>query len=385
MENSGVVVGRGWVLASLALLGGNRSGAAQLPATWQVTARPSVTIGAEGNERTEFLRIGRVLRLPNGEIAVPNGATNQIRIFDGTGRYLRTIGRAGAGPGEFRYLDLVGRAGDTLLIADFGIARLTLFLASGKLVRTIPITARDAAGRFYVIGRLRDGRWAVQTASTPNIYGPQRTYRDTVRVGVIEPDASGTVTWLGEFPGTTFFVHNPAGGPHGDVVGIVPLAPRSVSVVSGDEVLVGDPGGNVIGAYSSAGMVLRLIRPPLEALPLTDRRIAQLLKRELDRNRSERSRPYLTALHSRAVLGQTLPAFRSVVPSGDGSIWVETFPTDAEAPAAWLVLDPAGKPRAAVLVPAGFRITEVGPSYFLGVHTDADGLETVRQYQLARR
>lgn len=245
-----------------------------LPA-WRLSARPTLAIGGEGNPRTEFLRVGTVLRLANGDIVVPNAGTSQVRIFDRAGRYLRALGRSGSGPGEFANLNLVGRAGDTLLIADYTAARITLFLASGPLVRTIPITARDPQGRFSVLGRLRDGRWAVRTASTPNIYGPQRTYRDTVRVGVIAPDASGTVTWLGEFPGTTFFVHNPTRGPHGDAVGIVPLAPRSHSVVAGDEILVGDPGSNVIGAYSSAGTVLRLITLPLSAKPLTDERIAR--------------------------------------------------------------------------------------------------------------
>jgi len=268
------------------------------------------------------------------------------------------------------------------MVADLVTARITLFLATGGLVRTFPITARDPRGSFFVVGRLRDGRWAVKTASTPTIYGPQRTYRDTARVGVIAPDASGTVTWLGEFPGTTFFVHNPDGGPHGDVVGIVPLAPLSTSVVSGDEILVGDPGGNVIGAYSSAGTVLRLITLPLDAKPLTDERIARLRRRALEQNPSERSRPYLTALHSRSVMGQSLPAFSEVLPAPDGSLWVQEGAVDSEEPATWLVLDPAGKPKASLQSPAGFRITEVGPSYVVGVHTDADGVETVRLYQL---
>lgn len=355
-----------------------------LPA-WRLSVRPTLAIGGEGNPRTEFLRVGTVLRLANGDIVVPNAGTSQVRIFDRTGRYLRALGRSGSGPGEFANLNLVGRAGDTLLIADYTAARITLFLASGPLVRTIPITARDPQGRFSVLGRLRDGRWAVRSASTPNIYGPQRTYRDTVRVGVIAPDASGTVTWLGEFPGTTFFVHNPTRGPHGDAVGIVPLAPRSLSVVAGDEILVGDPGSNVIGAYSSAGTVLRLITLPLSAKPLTDERIARVRRRALAGNPSERARPYLTALHSRSAMGTTLPVFGDMVPAPDAWLWVQQGSADADEPSTWLVLDPAGKPKAAVVAPAGFRITEVGPGYVLGVHTDADGVETVRVYQIASR
>jgi hypothetical protein len=370
------------ITVSLVFLSAPGPAAAQdAPATWRLSPRPTLTIGSEGNPRTEFLRIGTVMRLPGGEILVPNRATSEIRVFDRAGRYLRAIGRAGAGPGEFQNLDLVGRAGDTLLIADVN-SRITLFLVSGRLVRTIPITARDPVGRFYVAGRLGDGRWAVVAGSTPNIYGPQRTYRDTARVGVIAPDATGTVTWLGEFPGMTFFVHNPDGGPHGDVVGVVPLAPTAVSAIYGDEILIGDTGDNVIGAYSSAGTVLRLITLPLEAKPLTDERIARLRRRAVAQNPSERSRPYLTALHARSVMGKALPVFSEIVPAPDGSLWVLAGAVDSDEPATWLVLDPAGKPKASLQSPAGLRITEVGASYVLGVHTDADGVETVRMYQL---
>ena len=378
-----MVVSRRALLAALTLLAVPRAGVAQAPpATWRLSAAPSVTIGREGDRRTEFLRIGMVLRLAGGEIAVANGASNEIRIFDRAGRYLRALGRTGAGPGEFRSLSLLGRSGDTLFIADAVNARITLLLAGGTLARTIPITARDSAARFSVVGRLRSGRWAVVTLSTPNIYGPERTYRDTARVGVIAPDASGPVTWMGEFPGMTFFVHNPSNASHGDVVGPAPLGPTSVSAVVGDEVLIGDTGGNTLGVYSTAGAVLRLIQLPLESRPLEDQEILRLRNQALDRNPSERARPYLTALYSRAAMGRTLPVFKSVVPTADGSLWVQPFPAGSEA-VTWLVLDAAGGPRASVRVPEGFEIREVGPDYVAGVHTDGDGVETVRVYRLA--
>jgi hypothetical protein len=375
-----------WLLASLVGLLAHRQVAAQgPPARWQLSARPSVTIGRRGDRHTDFLRIGKVLRLPGGEIAVPNGASNEIRIFDRAGRYLRALGRGGAGPGEFKSLSLLGRSGDTLFIWDGTSSRITQFLAGGTLVKTIPVTARDSIGRFFVVGRFRDGRWAVRTTSSPSLYGPERTYRDTSRVGVIGSVASGPVTWLGEFPGTTFFVYNPGGGPQGDVAAAVPLGPMALSALSGDEVLIGDTGGNVIGAYLSAATVLRLIELPLEALPLADDRIARLLQQALKKNPSQRARSYLTALYSRTVLGGTLPVFSDMVPAPDGWLWVQQGAADSEESSPWLILDSSGAPKASLLTPPGFRITEVGPSYVLGVHTDADGVETVRLYQLTSR
>jgi len=42
-----------------------------------------------------------ITRLSNGDVAVASIGTNDIRIFASSGRYVRTVGRAGRGPGEF--------------------------------------------------------------------------------------------------------------------------------------------------------------------------------------------------------------------------------------------------------------------------------------------
>lgn len=359
-----------------------RPAAAQdAPVRWHLSARPSVVIGGSDNPHTRFLRVGTVLRQPGGEIVVLNGGTGELRIFDRTGRYLRTLGRAGTGPGEFRTPRLVGHAGDTLFIADRGNARITELLTDGTLARIIPIAPADAATGLTVLGRFSDGRWAVVSGSSPSLNGPQRTYRDTAQVGILAPDATGGALWIGSFPGQTVFVFNPANAPHGEVAGAVPVGPGWVSAVSSNEILIGDTGTNVIGAYSSAGAVLRLIAVPLGLVPLTDEMIARWRQRAIAANSNERARPYLDALYSRAVLGASLPVLGSVVVAGDGSLWVEPYRPDPAEPSAWLVLDTAGKPRASVTVPAGFRITEAGPGYVVGVHTDAGGVETVRLYQ----
>lgn len=359
-----------------------------VPAQWHLAARPTVTIGGEGNSHTEFLRVGRAMRLPGGQIVVSNGGTSEIRIFDKSGAFLRSIGRRGAGPGEFRDPHLLDSAGDTLFIEDNPTRRITLVRVDGTLLKTIPIPGRDPAGAFIVDGRLRNGRWLVSTVRSPNIYGPERTYRDSARIGTLAPNASGDVVWLTVVPGMTFFVHNPTNAAHGDIVGVVPLAPKAVSVVSGDEVIIGNTGDNVIGSYADTGAVLHLITLPLTALPLTDAKIAQARKLAVDQNPSERSRPWLNALYSRGVMGRSLPVFFDLVPGPESSLWVQAGPTDPATAALWLVLDlrdPEGKPRATLSSPPGFRITEVGADYVLGVHTDADGVETVQLYSLGRR
>ncbi len=107
---------------------GVRSPVAAQPAIWRLSASPALTIDETGGPQGEFLRISGLARLASGGIAVANGATAEIRLFTGTGGYLRTLGRRGGGPGEFRAISWMGVSGDTILVADRTGARITRYL-----------------------------------------------------------------------------------------------------------------------------------------------------------------------------------------------------------------------------------------------------------------
>jgi hypothetical protein len=81
---------------------------------WDV--REHVTIGVEAGDPTaEFGRIAGVVKLPDGSIAVADGGNAEVRIFAADGTYQRTVGRRGAGPGEFSSLTRLVVSGDTLI------------------------------------------------------------------------------------------------------------------------------------------------------------------------------------------------------------------------------------------------------------------------------
>src|SRR5215204_2076344 len=97
---------------------------AHAQATWTLSAQPTVSIGNDGTPATEFSRIEQVMRLSGGRTAVVNAATNDIRIFGARGEHLKTFGRTGAGPGEFRALMFAGRSGDTAFLYDRSLKRI---------------------------------------------------------------------------------------------------------------------------------------------------------------------------------------------------------------------------------------------------------------------
>ncbi len=86
-----------------------------------------------------FGQIGALLSDSKGRIYVLDIMSQEIRVFDSDGSWSHTIGRKGAGPGEFR--GATGMAlgqGDTLWVVDPTMDRYSAFTAEGRLVGTYP-------------------------------------------------------------------------------------------------------------------------------------------------------------------------------------------------------------------------------------------------------
>src|SRR5262245_59126486 len=68
---------------------------------------PIAAIGeTDGAPEYLFSRLGGV-QLRDDRIVVADNGSAQLRFYDGRGRFLKSIGRRGGGPGEFGWLELV--------------------------------------------------------------------------------------------------------------------------------------------------------------------------------------------------------------------------------------------------------------------------------------
>ena len=80
-----------------------------------------------------------ILLLPDGRVYASDQSPVRIQQFDAQGRFVRTIGREGDGPGEYRQPSLAGRHG-RLLVQDPQQQRLSLFTEDGRFLRSFPST-----------------------------------------------------------------------------------------------------------------------------------------------------------------------------------------------------------------------------------------------------
>ena len=105
---------------------------------WEVSSEPLLTIGiADGDSSYQFFQASAGLRLEDGTIVVANTGTNELRFYDADGRFLRTVGRLGGGPGEFQGLTSVYSLNrDTLTTLDRAMRR-SYFDSEGRLLGSI--------------------------------------------------------------------------------------------------------------------------------------------------------------------------------------------------------------------------------------------------------
>jgi hypothetical protein len=105
----------------------------------------------EGEEYENFAGITDVAFDGAGNLYVLDATAYRVIVFDPAGRYLRTIGRQGDGPGEFGFPSaLAVLPNGELVVNDAARSNLQIFGPDGTFRRTVMV---DELGR--VVGRMR--------------------------------------------------------------------------------------------------------------------------------------------------------------------------------------------------------------------------------------
>lgn len=107
----------------------SRSSVERLP-EWRI--EELVRIGSLDRPEQALVDVGEVRIGPDGLLYVTQLRDGQIPVYGLDGSLIRTIGRKGEGPGEFRWLVGVGLLGDTLYAMDWAFPRVSLFDLEGR-------------------------------------------------------------------------------------------------------------------------------------------------------------------------------------------------------------------------------------------------------------
>ena len=270
----------------------------------------SVSMGDAG----VFGRINSVVLDAVGQVYVADGLALEIRVFDTAGRSVRSFGRSGQGPGEFRELYSLAFMGDSLLALDARNARITVWSRAGAPIGTWPWLPLSGPSRFvrfystgpreaYVLGfrqqqRPRESVFLRLTANGPT---------DTVSYRAPEGLPTTMLAYPRRDGGISFFT--------------IPFA--------GTRVALPAPGNQLASAWStyyritptgSDGDTLRVVERAYSPLPVTD---AQWIAATADFMRFQQDWPGAKCTPPAMERPSVQPALQGIYFDHDGGMVVE--------------------------------------------------------------
>jgi hypothetical protein len=379
---------------------------------WRFGASPNLQIGrVDGDSSLHLTDIRAATRLSDGRIAIAQ--PGHVRVFGADGRFLRYLGSAGRGPGEFTGAPTQLRVlpGDSLGAATVGGPEL-IFDERGAFVRAVSFRSEGLVAEPNMVARstlIGDGTRMLTV-------GP-RQYLPRPQPGIFRPRTAfmrfdplslrlDTLGWFHGMESVIEAVSERGGSP------ARPFPRNTLVTAGGDRVYVGDSDANTFfvfttGTWSNAAsnrlhreMPLRLraiVRKPVTLEPVTaadraawfDRARAPFnsmqaqaaTARNPERMRMERE--FLEQGLANASWPTTKPAFAGLLADRVGNLWIQEHSRIGE-PQRYIVIDREGRWLGLIAAPRGVTVLEIGDDYLLGVWKNEDDVEFLRVYSLIK-
>jgi 6-bladed beta-propeller len=341
-------------------------------ATWVVDRVPILDVpGTSSSGVVTFGYAAGGMRLSDGQLLIADRVENSIRVFDTSGKLMRTVGRTGDGPGEFQAIVWAGRCGtDSLLVWDLRRRQASMIGASGAVARQFAIPNGDTAqapfqfscssrGSMVYRSQPRPVRGAPPDPQNPNLMGVSAAAYRAGRDGSIAQR-------LGDIPaGEVFAITSPSGGRG---AAPRPLGRNSSVGALDDAVVISSADSAIVTIVRADG------RSSRHALPIT---LRAPTKAEFDESvkatasmAPAQMRQAMIQQLTAVPMPERLPAISALVPDSEGLMWVQTTPPGGKA-VDFLVMNAAGHVVARAQVPLGLTVFEIGKDYVLGSYTDA--------------
>ncbi len=359
---------------------------AQARAKWTVEPKALVSIGgAEGEGPTELAQVLGVARISDGRIVIADGGSTELRVFSPDGKFVKSIGRKGRGPGEFDGILFMLRSADSLVVHD-RTSRLQVYNADGTLLRSYPRPLFPGRGVSSWPGVLSDGSGVVQGVD-PVTDSTSDNVTATASLGIVPPRA----TEARPFTQIPIFERVRRNGRS---MGLFLGAVSRVAVM-GERVCSGYAIRWEIQCFDRTGKLISRTTRAVNPGRVTDSDIDVFKKGYAQANKAQPPEQVRAAL-LQFQFAEQRSAFGRFVPASNGELWIGEFvvlesfvpgrrgTVIPEKPTTWSVLARDGTWAADVVLPARFSLLDAGPDYVAGIELDEDDVETVVVYRLRR-
>ncbi|MGE0441160.1 MAG: 6-bladed beta-propeller [Gemmatimonadales bacterium] len=350
---------------------------------YQLRAAPELELGSD----IELSSIRAAFRLGGGRFVVAERSTSQLHLFDPAGKRLATVGRKGAGPGEYQRIDAAFPGpGDSIFVFDGSSRRLTVLDGSGTYGRSGLIELPGNRQASAIFGVFPNGAMLVSAGIAGGDLS-SGIRRDPVELFAVGPDGVSTV---GRFSTTERMVRistdpNDRSKVTGVNITAVPLGHATAMLTADTLVLVATGDRFDVELYSRAGRLIRRMVAAIRPGPVTDEDRRQYLNVAAAGVPSGADQVRVRAALAEVPSPPLKPAYDVVLAAGQ-EVWAREYlgPWAREREGRWVVFDRTGAWAASATTPAGFTPTWIGGGLMVGTWLDADDLPHVRVYRLGR-
>jgi hypothetical protein len=348
----------------------NESPALRPPDAWTLADTPDVVIGGESDSTQQLYRVRGAARLESGALAIANAGTFQVQVYDSGGARVRTFGREGSGPGEFSSLDAIWPLpADSILAWDGGRRQIHVFDGSGRYLRSIRFSSsladrprRFPNGEFMGLTGVHD----TLPRSTNEVWWESWTFLRFTSEG----DSLGHI---GPLRGMEYMATEWQGSP---LRAQRPLG-RAASMAVGDGVFYyGDSDEYRILAFEPGGALTRIIERSAAPRPITSEVRAAYIRERLGAAPDPQLRAAWDQYFANVPFPEDLPAYRQLEVDREGNLWVQAWDPPGSPEISWSVFSPAGRWITEVRGPRG-QILEIGRDYLILLLRDELGVERV--------
>ncbi len=366
---------------------------------WSVSAEPRVTIGVlDGPAEYQLFDVVAAARQSDGDIVVVDGGTREVRLYDGDGVFLTKLGGRGSGPGEFQNpVQVLVTPGDTLLVWDDELARVTRFdpvgnlvdmrsVDRGKIAKAVEPPLYPGTGRLLPDGDLlvrlteKSGVKQVRQNGKQGPSDESRAHSGALRISADYAQVD-TLMFFGDAEQVT------VSAPWGDWRIAPPRAKTTVMAVQGSEsrICIGDQKAAEISCFGPDASRTSIRWHPQEVM-LTDADVTKWRDTTVAMLAGKLSESVVLSVLDQVTVPAVRPPFSAILLDAAGYLWVEQGPSsngDSES-TDYLVFDPAGAVRGTVVLPH-VQVLDIGGDYMIGVHEDDLEVEYVHVFEIVKR
>ncbi|MDE2773642.1 MAG: hypothetical protein OXI46_08030 [Gemmatimonadota bacterium] len=353
---------------------------------WSLDTIPAVEIAGNPDVADQTLfDVWDLELLSDGRVVILNGGSSQLLVFDSTGAFLDTWGRARQGPDEFDGPSRLDRcAGDTLIVTDR--VRMSVLDSDGAFARSVRLSGVTASRAFDIEGVARacsSALVALRHVRPPS--GPgERTFRYPTEVYWARFD-DGSRTSVGSFRGNE--VMTVALG--GDLLGArFPFGVHPVWTSDGERVFYGPADRHEVHIFGGAGQLERIVRWSASLEPISEHewtRYDEWREAEIEED------PAGSLMPTRADHPSELrPTYSDLLVDDEGNLWLQRYDdpflahyTESE-PQRWSVFDQEGRWLGELTMPPRFSLSSVARGLAIGVARDQLDVETIRFLRLRK-